>query len=231
MKENKECLNVFFMKSMEGVLPVKNGMNFIVFVFVCAFMLMAGNSEASFYGSIWAPVTGYNSGTHDLTTAPAGTPNAMFTVDKIDFSTTSSPETYDQFLSNGSSNPNNLDWIYYNAPVTPDTTIITSGTYTSFIQLTGTAYFGANTQITHDDGFVLYLGSTKYDFSTPTSPQVASLGNTAGVYNFTLNYAAWNSFPEVLKAPGVNPVPIPAAIWIFGSGLLGLIGIRRRATI
>jgi hypothetical protein len=26
----------------------------------------------------------------------------------------------------------------------------------------------------------------------------------------------------------VNPVPIPAAVWLLGSGLLGLIGIRRR---
>jgi hypothetical protein len=26
----------------------------------------------------------------------------------------------------------------------------------------------------------------------------------------------------------VSPVPIPAAVWLFGSGLLGLIGIARR---
>jgi hypothetical protein len=26
----------------------------------------------------------------------------------------------------------------------------------------------------------------------------------------------------------INPVPIPASLWIFGSGLLGLIGLRRR---
>lgn len=28
----------------------------------------------------------------------------------------------------------------------------------------------------------------------------------------------------------VNPVPVPAAIWLFGSGLLGLIGVSRRNT-
>jgi hypothetical protein len=25
-----------------------------------------------------------------------------------------------------------------------------------------------------------------------------------------------------------NPVPVPAAVWLLGSGLIGLIGIRRR---
>lgn len=28
----------------------------------------------------------------------------------------------------------------------------------------------------------------------------------------------------------VNPVPVPAAVWLFGSGLIGLIGISRRKT-
>ncbi len=28
----------------------------------------------------------------------------------------------------------------------------------------------------------------------------------------------------------INPVPIPAAVWLFGSGLLGLVGVARRKT-
>jgi hypothetical protein len=32
---------------------------------------------------------------------------------------------------------------------------------------------------------------------------------------------------DVMNVP-VNPVPIPAALYLFGSGLLGLIGIRRK---
>lgn len=40
-------------------------------------------------------------------------------------------------------------------------------------------------------------------------------GNTNGNANF-------------LDAVGANPVPIPGAVWLLGSGILGLIGIRRK---
>jgi hypothetical protein len=30
--------------------------------------------------------------------------------------------------------------------------------------------------------------------------------------------------------PLPNPVPLPAAVWLLGSGLLGLIGVGRRRT-
>ena len=36
----------------------------------------------------------------------------------------------------------------------------------------------------------------------------------------------WNTFPRGV----VEIVPIPAAVWLFGSGLLGLIGFARRKT-
>jgi hypothetical protein len=33
---------------------------------------------------------------------------------------------------------------------------------------------------------------------------------------------------DTLYVAGINEVPIPAAVWLFGSALLGLTGLRRR---
>jgi hypothetical protein len=53
----------------------------------------------------------------------------------------------------------------------------------------------------------------------------ARYGNTEGFATWTLN--ADSSF--VYMAPdAVSAVPVPAAVWLFGSGLLGLVGISRR---
>jgi hypothetical protein len=48
----------------------------------------------------------------------------------------------------------------------------------------------------------------------------ASLGMTPGTYVWS-----WASDSITLQ---VSAVPIPAAVWLFGSGLLGLVGIARR---
>ena len=42
----------------------------------------------------------------------------------------------------------------------------------------------------------------------------------------------WGTFELTIFVAGDNdnvaPVPVPAAFWLFGSGLIGLIGLRRR---
>ena len=44
-----------------------------------------------------------------------------------------------------------------------------------------------------------------------------------GTYSNSLNYYAW-----AVHNGDVSAVPVPAAVWLFGSGLLGLVGISKR---
>ena len=63
------------------------------------------------------------------------------------------------------------------------------------------------------------------------SRQIPSTGNTQ-IYglNYPTSYTA-NSKNEsiaVYLVQDAPPVPVPAAVWLFGSGLIGLIGVARR---
>lgn len=199
----------------------------IVVVFV--FTFMAGNSQASFIGKVYE---GASAAAQNPAQGPgSATLTATFTVDKLNFDSrvgndADANNTYNKFLASGSGN--NLIWTSFPNVAWTDTPIKTASGSGTFFQFTGTAYFAANITITHDDGFWLQLGNLPpYDYSTPTGPIGSGIGNPAGIYSFTLNYGAWNGFPEVLKVP-TAPVPIPAAVWLFGTGLLGLFGVRRK---
>jgi len=200
---------------------------------------MAGSSRAdSFNGQIWID-TGYNFTTHDLTNSffsGLGTSDAQFTVDEINFNSQNfgGSATYNQFLANAGALPglNNLVWANEASTAFGGNTITTNGTTSSFFQFTGTALFPATFTIRHDDGFVLYIDGMLFDFSVPTSPQdanivLASKGLSAGIYSFTLNYAAWNSFPEVLQGPDITPVPEPGILILLGISMMSVFGLRR----
>jgi hypothetical protein len=60
--------------------------------------------------------------------------------------------------------------------------------------------------------------------ATKLGSSFASLGFTPGSYVSTLTNG---SFTDSITI-NVSAVPIPAAAWLFGSGLLGLIGVARR---
>ncbi len=44
----------------------------------------------------------------------------------------------------------------------------------------------------------------------------------------TINTKSAGQFAWVVKSGDVSAVPVPAAVWLFGSGLLGLLGIAKR---
>jgi hypothetical protein len=105
------------------------------------------------------------------------------------------------------------------------------------VYLTGAWNDGLNIRIRgFSEGALLYSDTVVVDTSGPTLFTFDWLG---------IDTLAFNSFGGVNVNPGglggsgyqfamdnftFNVVPIPAAIWLFGSGLLGLIGIARRKT-
>ncbi|WP_297293005.1 PEP-CTERM sorting domain-containing protein, partial [Oceanicoccus sp.] len=69
----------------------------------------------------------------------------------------------------------------------------------------------------------VYWSGTEY---APGSYDAWYFGTDRGYqYNITksLEYYAW-----AVRSGDVSAVPVPAAVWLFGSGLVGLIGVSRR---
>lgn len=72
-------------------------------------------------------------------------------------------------------------------------------------------------------GDTLYSGIdfiTSYDYNTDT------YGGPAPALQQTLDYEIFATVPYVSFTP--TAVPVPAAVWLFGSGLIGLVGMARR---
>jgi hypothetical protein len=90
---------------------------------------------------------------------------------------------------------------------------------------------GEYTQIFFDAAFQVIIVPAGYNSTAPLAGQSVyagqdfeSLGLAPGAYNWT-----WGSGPtEDTLTLNVGAVPIPAALWLFGSGLLGLVGMARR---
>lgn len=88
-------------------------------------------------------------------------------------------------------------------------------------QPTGNAQFGSVvTTITLNSGVASTGNLFLFASNSLTSSQAAQVYDSAGL---TLNWTRGGS-----ATLGGNAVPLPAAVWLFGSGLLGLFGIGRR---
>lgn len=68
-----------------------------------------------------------------------------------------------------------------------------------------------------------YWSGTEYTSDTVYA-WVFNMGGSQGYYNKSTNYM----YVWAVQSGDVSPVPVPAAAWLFGSGLLGLAGFARR---
>lgn len=91
---------------------------------------------------------------------------------------------------------------------------VTSGTYSQAFDLTSTSSFNGS--------FVTANGGTA---AGAEAALAAGLANGEAYFNIHTS-----NFPggEIRGFLAPAPVPIPAAVWLFSSGLLGLIGIARK---
>lgn len=93
--------------------------------------------------------------------------------------------------------------------------------------------------ITFTDTGTSYDGNLTFSWSVNPSIPVASSwdvddGGTPGTATVTVNsatiLATSSAFPgfQPFFSGSLTQVPVPAAVWLFGSGLVGLIGVARR---
>ena len=70
-------------------------------------------------------------------------------------------------------------------------------------------------------------GATPGDNSGYTNGRMDVYAEQAGTgaYRFTFNDGNFDEF-EIVAAP----VPVPVAVWLLGSGMIGLVGIRRHGS-
>jgi len=99
----------------------------------------------------------------------------------------------------------------------------TNGTLTA-VELATTVPFPTLTSV----GQALSLEDALFDGTvTGTANGDSYTGDAAWIWAYTFNIAAGQNV-SISKSLTLTAVPVPAAVWLFASGLLGLVGIARR---
>ena len=183
------------------------------------------------WGKVWGNSTSYTSPYTLSSTAPAGTPDATFTVSHSggnDLSFYSSSDNgISNFLTSGG------DTLTYLTGSGEANNSINNAVF----EFTGTTYLvsGQTYTITKDDaaflslnggGNVLGAGSL-----TDTAPSDVTFSvGTTGYYSFDLLYQEVNGPPAELSGNigTITSTPEPGSIFLLGTGLLALAGLVRR---
>ena len=89
--------------------------------------------------------------------------------------------------------------------------------------ITGNDRYKAGDSLYYEDELLALAGAVPSTFTVSVAGNVGFyLSDSAG------DGLADNSGGISLDISLVNPVPVPPAVWLFGSGLLGLVGVARR---
>ena len=93
----------------------------------------------------------------------------------------------------------------------------------------------STTSITFEDGYLVdFAFSALFEENSAPEQFQSSLTTATADRDYTAKgktvhvglYAEWDASTQFIA-----PVPVPAAVWLFGSGLLGLAGLARRKTV
>lgn len=117
---------------------------------------------------------------------------------------------------------------FLNVDIANGDTLAFSPTIGANTNYTVTNYAGGTLTLTSGDSFSFALRQSAGAWMSPDN--VVCNGRTHSCQ------VAWNGFSsnlvvDVAKVVPPASVPLPAAAWLFGSGLLGLVGVSRRRSV
>ncbi len=94
---------------------------------------------------------------------------------------------------------------------------------------------GSSITTTHNANYNLFTNVQSYNYWSGTEYSPGSGGawgfDTNGGLQYGLLSKSNQLYAWAVRPGDVSAVPLPAAFWLFGSGLMGLLGLRRRGNI
>jgi len=114
---------------------------------------------------------------------------------------------------------------FLNVDITSGDTLAFSPTIGASTNYTVTNYAGGTLTLTGNDSFSFGLRQSTGPWASPDNVVCNARTHSCQV---AWNDLASNLVVDVTKVVPPAGVPVPAALWLFGSGLFGLIGVSRR---